>query len=263
MAGRAGLPLDRPRPGRRSLADHQRASRGARLSVVSEDKKKAGTSILDLTRTRFEAALERLRSGLPVKGRLKRYERVLESIGCLKQRFPAVTRPYEITLETADTGANPSAVRFKRRPQYGEANEGAGADGLRTSHVDRDIETVPRTDWRLTDIEAPFRSLKFELGLRPIWHQRDRRIAAHLRIAVLACHAVHLIRTRLAARGSAGHRSATVLRSWVRITTRLRQTDATLIVNRQDTRPAAKGAEISSAAAVDPAIHRRRARLTS
>ena len=82
---------------------------------------------------------------------------------------------------------------------------------------------------------------------------------------MLACHAVHLIRTRLAARAStsAGHRSATVLRSWVRITTRLRQTDATLIVNRQDTRPAAEGAEISSAAAVDPAIHRRKAHLTS
>ena len=141
-------------------------------------------------------------------------------------------------------------MRVKRRPQYDEADEGAGADGLRTRHVDRDIETVPRTDWRLTDIEAPFRSLKSELGLRPICHQRDRRIAAHLRIAVLACHAVHLIRTRLTARAStsAGHRSATVLRSWVRITTRRRQTDATLIVKRQDTRPAAKGAEISSAA---------------
>ncbi len=67
------------------------------------------------------AALERLHSGLPVKGRIKRYDRVLESIGRLKQRFPAVARPYEITLETADTGANPSAVRFKRRPQYDEA----------------------------------------------------------------------------------------------------------------------------------------------
>ncbi len=48
---------------------------------------------MGLTRTRFEAALERLRSGLPVKGRLKRYDRVLESIGRLKQRFPAVARP--------------------------------------------------------------------------------------------------------------------------------------------------------------------------
>ena len=173
----------------------------ARLSVVSEGKKTAETSILGLRRTRFEAALERLHSGLPVKGRLKRYDKVLESVGRLKQRFSAVARPYEITVETANTGANASAVRVKRRPLYDEADEGAGADGLRTSHIDWDIETILRTYWRITDIEATFRSLTSELGLRPIWHQRDRRIAAHLRIAVLAYHAVHLIRTRLAARG--------------------------------------------------------------
>ncbi len=173
----------------------------ARLYVVSEGKKKAETSILGLKRNRFEAALERLHGSLPVKGRLKRYDRVLESVGRLKQRFSAVARHYEITVEKADAGPNAAAVRFKRRPQYDEADEGAGAYVLRTSHIDWDIETVLRTYWRITDIEATFKSLKSELGLRPIWHQLDRRIAAHLLITVLAYHAVHLIRTRLAVRG--------------------------------------------------------------
>ena len=112
---------------------------------------------------------------------------------------------------------------------------------------------------------ALFRSLKSELGLRPIWHQLDRRIAAHLLIAVLAYHAVHLLRTPLAARGIhkcwASNRES--MRTWVRVTTRLRQADGTLIVNGQDTRPAAEVAAISSAAGVDPAIHRTRTRLTS
>lgn len=237
----------------------------ARLYVVSEGKKKAETSIQRLKRNRFEAALERLHDGLPVKGRLKRYDRVLEGIGRLKQRFFAVAKHYEITVEKADTGPNASAVRFKRRPQYDEADDGAGAYVLRTSHIDWDIETVLRTYWRITDIEATFKSLKSELGLRPIWHQLDRRIAAHLLIAVLAYHAVHLIRTRLAARGIhncwASIRES--MRTWVRITTHLRQTDGALIVNRQDTRPAAEVAQISSAAGVDPAIHRTRSRLTS
>ena len=237
----------------------------ARLYVVSEGKKKAENAIIGLRRNRFEAALERLHGGLPVKGRLKRYDKVLESIGRIKQRFSAVARHYEVTVEKADTGPNATAIRFKRRPQYDEADEGAGAYVLRTSHVDWDIETVLRTYWRITDIEATFRSLKSELGLRPIWHQLDRRIAAHLLIAVLAYHAVHLIRTRLAARGIhkcwASIRES--MRTWVRITTRLRQTDGTLIVNRQDTRPAAEVAAISSAAGVHPAIHPTRTRLTS
>ena len=237
----------------------------ARLYVVSEGKKKAESAMLGLRRNRFEAALERLHSGLPVKGRLKPYDKVLESVGRLKQRFSAVAKHYEITVEKADTGPNASAVRFKRRPQYDKADEAAGAYVLRTSHADWDIETVLRTYWRITDIEATFKSLKSELGLRPIWHQLDRRIAAHLLIAVLAYHAVHLIRTRLAAQGIhkcwASIRES--MRTWVRITTRLRQIDGTLIVDRQGTRPAAEVAEISSVAGVKPAIHRTRTRLTS
>ncbi len=81
---------------------------------------------------------------------------------------------------------------------------------------------------------------------------------------MLAYYAVHLIRTRLAARGIhkcwASIRES--MRTWVR-TTRLRRTDGTLIVNRQDTRPAAEVADISSAGGVDPAIHRTRTRLMS
>ena len=237
----------------------------ARLYVVSEGKKKTERSILGLKRNRFEAALEKLHSGLPVRGRLKRYDRVLESVGRLKQRFFGVARHYEITVEKADTGPNASAVRFRRRQQYDDADDRAGAYVLRTSHIDWDIETILRTYWRIADIEATFRSLKSELGLRPIWHELDHRIAAHLLIAVLAYHAVHLIRTRLAARGIhkcwASIRES--MRPWVRISTRLRQTDGTLIVNRQDTRPAAEVAAISSAAGVEPAIHRTRMRLSS
>ena len=132
----------------------------ARLYVVSEGKKK--TESMMLRRNRFEAALERLHSGLPIKGRLKRYDKVLESIGRLKQRFSAVARHYEVTVEKAKTGPNAAAVRFKRRPQYDEADETAGAYVLRTSHVNWDIETVLRTYWQITDIEATFRSLKSE-----------------------------------------------------------------------------------------------------
>ena len=51
------------------------------------------------------------------------------------------------------------------------------------------------------------------------------------------------------------------MRTWVRVTTQLHQADGTLIVNRQDTRPVAEVAEISSAAGVDPALHRTWTRL--
>ncbi len=98
----------------------------ARLYVVSEGKKKAETSILGLRRNRFEAALERLHSGLPVKGRLKRYDRVLESVGRLKQRFSTVARHYEVTVEKADTGPNASCRPLQAQAAIRRGRRGRG-----------------------------------------------------------------------------------------------------------------------------------------
>ncbi|HUM08605.1 MAG TPA: hypothetical protein VLT37_06995, partial [Acidocella sp.] len=47
-----------------------------------------------------------------------------------------------------------------------------------------------------TDLEAVFRSLKSELGLRPIYHSKEARTEGHLFITVLAYQCVQLLRTR-------------------------------------------------------------------
>jgi hypothetical protein len=46
----------------------------------------------------------------------------------------------------------------------------------------------------LIDIEAVFRSLKSELELKPIYHQKELRIESHLFITVLAYQCVQMIR---------------------------------------------------------------------
>ena len=48
-------------------------------------------------------------------------------------------------------------------------------------------------------LEAVFRSLKSELGMRPVFHQKQERIDAHLFITLLAYHVVHTLRTQLKA----------------------------------------------------------------
>ena len=88
-------------------------------------------------------------------------------------------------------------------------------------------------------MEATFRSLKSELGLRPIWHHLDRRVSTHLFVAVLAYPAVHLVRTRLKARGV--HLSWQSIRdrlaNWVRVTTTVQSADGQPVCSRQDVRP--------------------------
>ncbi len=53
----------------------------------------------------------------------------------------------------------------------------------------------------LTNLEAVFRSLKSELGLRLIYHDSPRRAEGHLFITVIAYQLVQEMRTRLRNKG--------------------------------------------------------------
>ena len=244
----------------------------ARLYAVSAGKKITANAILKKNRQQCEAALQHLHDGLSKPGFLKNYDRVQQSIGRIMQRYPQVSRQYDVRV-TKDTttkgsatrgvGTKASTVTFSRKQQYDDATAGVGSYVLRTSHSDWNLERILRAYWRLTEIEATFRSLKSELGLRPIWHSKDSRISSHLFITVLAYHGVHLIRTRLKAQGInlSWQSIRTRMRSWVRITTTVRQVNGALLVNRQDVRPLAKVTMISRAAGVEPRIHRRKSRV--
>ena len=49
----------------------------------------------------------------------------------------------------------------------------------------------------LTDLESVFRSLKSELGMRPVYHHKEDRCDGHLFITVLSYQAVQVSRRKL------------------------------------------------------------------
>ena len=110
---------------------------------------------------------------------------------------------------------------------------------LRTDLADWDEATLWRTYTLLTDLEAVFRSLKTELGLRPIYHQKTERVSGHLFISLLAYHLVHTLRTKLKANGM--HHSWETLRSQLetqqRVTVTLTGQDGKTYHIRKSTRP--------------------------
>ena len=65
---------------------------------------------------------------------------------------------------------------------------------LRTTLAGQGNATLWRTCLMLTGLESVFRSLKTDLGLRPVFHRIDRRVEGHLFISVLAYHFVHTLR---------------------------------------------------------------------
>jgi len=87
----------------------------------------------------------------------------------------------------------------------------------------------------LTDLEAVFRSLKSELGLRPIYHHKEERSDGHLFITVLAYQLVQFIRSQLAIQGNhdSWNRLRTTLATQCRITvTFTRKDERTLHVRK-------------------------------
>jgi len=91
----------------------------------------------------------------------------------------------------------------------------------------------------LTRVEDAFRCLKSELGHRPVYHQKDRRMESHLFISVLAYHLMATILRELKQKG-VNHRWETIrtqLATQVRITTSLTSDKGQRIHIRQTTDP--------------------------
>ena len=173
-----------------------------------------------------------------------------------------VNQHYDITVTKAPDG-KACAVTWKRNAAYDTHDTRTGNFVLRTSHTERSVEDTVRTYWRLTELEATFRSLKSELGLRPVWHQLSKRIEGHLFIAVLALYGVNVIRTRLEAQWI--HYKWVTLRNklgrWLLATVALTTTGGSRIELRCDFRPDPAAAAIGKAAGTPYAPETRIRRL--
>ena len=99
-----------------------------------------------------------------------------------------------------------------------------------------------------------FRSLKSELGLRPIFHHKPVRAEGHLFITVIAYQLVQVIRRRL--RQSGEHASWNTLRQTLeghqRITATFRRADGHTLHVRKATHAEPPQRAIYDALAIDP-----------
>ena len=103
-----------------------------------------------------------------------------ERIGRLKEQSRGVAQHYTIEVLTDESGRKATALTWKRQPRQGSMVTHPGVYCLRSNQTDWDEESLWRTYTTLTDVEAVFRSLKSELGLRPIYHHKPVRSEGHL-----------------------------------------------------------------------------------
>jgi transposase len=168
-----------------------------RLYCHSEQKEKKEQSIRNRFHVRMEEALEKLDAGLNKKYTVKKYNKILESIGRLREKNRRVSQDYRIEVIADDEKKNAIRIEWQRQAQSEQKDQHCGVYCLRTNIPDWSEEQLWTTYIMLTEIEATFRSLKSELGLRPVYHQKEERVTGHLFMTLLAYHLVHTLRFQL------------------------------------------------------------------
>jgi Transposase DDE domain len=109
-------------------------------------------------------------------------EALLMKMGAAQSKAPAARRL--VTVQMAAQGA--SFGYWLNRKKLREVRRREGRYLLRTNLTESDPAKLWEYYLQLVAVEEAFKTLKGDLSIRPIYHQRERRIEAHIFIAFLA-----------------------------------------------------------------------------
>ena len=120
-------------------------------------------------------------------------DELLLKLGAARQQSPSAWRLVRITVAHED-----QALQFSlRKDKLRDVRRREGRYLLRTNLVGRDPAEMWAFYTQLVQVEEAFKTLKGDLAIRPIHHQKEKRIEAHIFVAFLA-YALHVtLRRRL------------------------------------------------------------------
>jgi hypothetical protein len=164
------------------------------LYVLAESQARAGKE-RGMRRRRLKAYWKRLGE---LQSQRPPRDALLKKLGAAQERAGRIAT----TLVTVEVAADGTLTYQLNRDTLRAVRGREGRYLLRTNLADDDPELIWRCYMQLCFVEEAFRTLKGDLGLRPIFHQRPDRIEAHLFVAFLAYCLSVTLRQRL--RGVAG-----------------------------------------------------------
>ncbi len=148
------------------------------LYVLAESEARAGKE-RGMRQRRFKAYWKRL---IELKKQAPKRDELLKKIGAAQEKAGRVVKSL-VSVEVSDQGL----LTFRlNRVKFLETRSREGRYLLRTNLAENDPELIWRCYMQLCFVEEAFRTLKGDLGLRPIYHKRADRVEAHLFIAFLA-----------------------------------------------------------------------------
>ncbi len=125
-------------------------------------------------------------NGIKKMKRLKRDE-LLMKLGTARKEAGKAWRLVDVTIPSQKQKINSKTFTFKlNRENLRSTRYIEGTYLLRTNIKDGEPDKLWQQYILLTEIEQAFKELKSDLNIRPVYHQKDTRIEAHILIAFLA-----------------------------------------------------------------------------
>jgi transposase len=121
-------------------------------------------------------------------GKARDKQKVERRIGRLLEKNSRAASLFKVTVTETVTGKD-SRISIdinKNEDRYQWALETGGSYILRTNWIEGDPNTIWNTYIQLTEVEDSFRTEKHDLGIRPIFHQKQERTHAHILVCFLA-----------------------------------------------------------------------------
>jgi len=140
----------------------------------------------------LQSALDKMQASAQAPTRaLRALGRAERRVGRLMGRFSRAAHLFEVKIsEQADPiekGKKRLMIDVRRKAELEEwAAQADGCYLLRTNLQDKSAEELWRTYIGLVQIEDSFRIAKHDLGLRPIFHQKEGRVQAHILVCFLS-----------------------------------------------------------------------------
>jgi len=120
---------------------------------------------------------------------IKKLERdaLLLQLGAAKQDVGNAWKLVDIELPEPRQAVAPETFTFRlNRDKLRRARRGEGTYLLRTNLTAGNPEELWKQYIVLTEIEQAFKEIKQDLSIRPIYHQKEERIEAHIFVSFLA-----------------------------------------------------------------------------
>src|SRR6202048_3930929 len=150
------------------------------------DRRSKEQAMHDKFSRRIEAALERLAARVARSKRRLDPAPVNRQIGRILQKKQRAAARFAVELEP---DACPAGFRLHAAPNAAFDDWAALSEGaylLRSNIADWSDQQLWKAYIHITQAEAAFRIQKDQLNVRPIWHQREDRVQAHILVCFLA-----------------------------------------------------------------------------